>query len=79
MPFRRKKINRERTSGALTGGVSPLRPHRQHWGGIGLRALSPGGRGVAFPSIEHHGVWAKLVSPHRRLAQTTETRVIRSI
>jgi len=39
---------------------------------IGLRALSPGGRGVAFPSTEPHAVWAKLVSPHRGLAQTTE-------
>jgi len=45
---------------------------------IGLRALASGGRGVAFPSTEPHAVWAKLVSPHRGLAQTTEIRIIKS-
>jgi len=45
---------------------------------IGLRALSPGGRGVASPSTEPHAVWAKLVNSHRGLAQTTEIRIIKS-
>ena len=30
---------------------------------IGLRALAPGGRGLASPSTEPHVVWAKLVIP----------------
>jgi len=38
---------------------------------IGLRALSPGGRGVASPSTKPHAVWAKLVSPHRGLTPLT--------
>jgi len=45
---------------------------------IGLRALSSGGRGVAFPSTEPHAVWAKLVNPHQGLAQTTELRLTKS-
>jgi len=46
---------------------------------IGLRTLSSGGRGVAFPSTEPHAVWAKLVNPHRGLTQTTEIRIIKNI
>jgi len=46
---------------------------------IGLRALSSGGRGLAFPSTEPHGVWVKLVNPHQGLAQTTEFRIFRNI
>jgi len=42
---------------------------------IGLRALSSDGRGVALGSTEPHAVWAKLVSPHRGLAQTTELKI----
>jgi len=45
----------------------------------GLRALASDGRGLAFPSTEPHGVWAKLVSPHRGLAQATELRLIKSV
>jgi len=45
---------------------------------IGLRALSSDGRGMAFPSTEPHGVWAKLVSPHQGLAQTTELKIFES-
>jgi len=43
---------------------------------IGLRALSSGGRGVAFPSTEPHGVWAKLVNPHRGQPPFTELKII---
>jgi len=46
---------------------------------IGLRALSSGGRGAAFPSTEHHAVWVKLVSPDRGLAQATELRLTKSV
>jgi len=46
---------------------------------IGLRALSSDGRGMAFPSTEPHGVWAKLVNPHRGLTQTTEFRIFKNI
>jgi len=46
---------------------------------IGLRALASGGRGLAFPSTEPHGVWVKLVSPHRGLAQATEIRIFENI
>jgi len=45
---------------------------------IGLRALASDGRGMAFPSTEPHAVWAKLVSPHRGLAQTTELKIFKS-
>jgi len=45
---------------------------------IGLRALSSGGRGMAFPSTEPHAVWAKLVNPHQGLAQTTEIKISKS-
>jgi len=37
----------------------------------GLRALVSNGSPVALGSTEPHAVWAKLVSPHRGLAQTT--------
>jgi len=46
---------------------------------IGLRALASGGSPMAFPSTEPHAVWAKLVNPHRGLAQATELRIIKSI
>jgi len=46
---------------------------------VGLRALASNGRGVASPSTEPHAVWAKLVSPHRGLAQTTEIRLTKSV
>jgi len=46
---------------------------------IGLRTLASNGSPVAFPSTEPHGVWAKLVNPHRGLAQTTELRLTKSI
>jgi len=46
---------------------------------IGLRALASDGRGLAFPSTEPHRVWAKLVSPHRGLTQTTEIRISKNI
>jgi len=45
---------------------------------IGLRALAPGGSGMASPSTEPHAVWAKLVSPHQGLAQTTELKIFKS-
>jgi len=45
---------------------------------IGLRALSSGGRGVAFPSTEPHEVWVKLVNPHQGLTQTTELKIFKS-
>jgi len=46
---------------------------------IGLRALSSNGSPVALGSTEPHAVWAKLVNPHRGLAQATELRLIKSI
>jgi len=46
---------------------------------IGLRALSSDGRGMASPSTEPHGVRAKQVSPHQRLAQATELRISKNI
>jgi len=46
---------------------------------IGLRALSSDGSPVALGSTEPHGVWVKLVSPHRGLAQTTELRLTKSV
>jgi len=45
---------------------------------IDLRALASDGRGMAFPSTEPHAVWAKLVSPHRGLAQATELKLTKS-
>jgi len=45
---------------------------------IGLRALSSNGSPVALGSTEPHGVWAKLVSPHQGLAQTTELKIFKS-
>jgi len=45
---------------------------------IGLRALASNGRGLAFPSTGPHGVWVKLVSPHRGLAQATELKIFKS-
>jgi len=45
---------------------------------IGLRALASDGRGLASPSTEPHGVWAKLVSPHREPTPLTELKIIRN-
>jgi len=45
---------------------------------IGLRALSSNGSPVALGSTEPHGVWVKLVSSHRGLAQATEIRIFKS-
>jgi len=45
---------------------------------IGLRALASNGSPVALGSTEPHGVWAKLVSPHQGLAQTTELKIFKS-
>jgi len=45
---------------------------------IGLRALSSNGSPMALGSTEPHAVWAKLVNPHRGLAQATELRIFKS-
>jgi len=46
---------------------------------IRLRALASNERGMAFPSTGPHGVWAKLVNPHKGLTQTTELRLTKSV
>jgi len=43
---------------------------------IGLRALASNERGMAFPSTEPHGVWAKLVNPHRGPTPLAELKII---
>ncbi|MEM4970662.1 MAG: IS200/IS605 family accessory protein TnpB-related protein [Sulfolobales archaeon] len=45
---------------------------------IGLRYLSPDGRGVAFPSTEPHEVWVKLLIPHQGLTPLTELKLTKN-
>ncbi len=46
---------------------------------IGLKYLSPDGRGMAFPSTEPHEVWVKLMNPHRGLTPLTELKVLKTV
>jgi len=45
---------------------------------IGLRALASDGSPMALGSTEPHAVWAKLVNPHRGLAQAMELKIFKS-
>jgi len=44
---------------------------------IGLRALASDGSPVALGSTGPHGVWAKLVNPHRGPTPPTELKINR--